>query len=170
MGTLHRRSAAGSTRARGTTRTATATTTTAAAAAAGGATGDPATGATTPTPCSRTGKEQLINLRCSDNLLVFTCMYFAKLDLRLLIHCPADRSILLVVDVGKKASEGVKSSEWVMSMWRPPPRCSFAAVARPRKSMVGAEQPARTTQTWRKTLTTLSLSEGALLFALSALY
>ena len=88
-------------------------------------------------------------------------MYFAKLDftyVRLLIHCPAGRSILLVVDVGKKAGEGVKSSEWVMSMWRPLPRCSFAAVAGPRKSMVGAEQPARTTQTWRKTLTTLTLS------------
>ena len=61
MGTLHRRSAAGSTRAPGTTRTATATTTTAAAAAAAadGATGDLATGVTTPTPCSLTGKSVL---------------------------------------------------------------------------------------------------------------
>ena len=62
MGTLHRRSAAGSTRAPGTTRTATATTTTAAAAAAAadGATGDLAIGVTTPTPCSLTGKERQV--------------------------------------------------------------------------------------------------------------
>ena len=62
MGTLHRRSAAGSTRALGTTLTVTATTTTAAAAAAAadGATVDLATGVTTPTPFNRTGKGQQV--------------------------------------------------------------------------------------------------------------